>query len=676
MAVQGATPRTSPRSETTDGGRSSRRARWTLVDRLLPPDLRATPGDTRRGRFFLLVTTVLAVVAVFFAREVSQGKVSLSGRISLMLMVSGVVALLNIPLAWAIRSVRVPAAIASGLLLFVSLATAFLASGLGDPALWFVPLTPLVATYLVGPRAGSVIAAVGCAGAAALFFARESGYAFLEPAPEDQYLHAVGLGAVLVTVAMFSAVYESMRADSAHRAERALEQLRAKNDELKRLANEVTEARDRAIEESGRKGEFIARMHEFSAAQADALERTRVATTELSRTIRAIAGTVAALATESKASDGNIDGVARSMASTIQTARDVVTAVEDTSRALQSLTAAVASVEAQMQTLASSASSTASVMVEMQDWSGRVELSAARTVQLSDEMIREAERGREAVNRALAGVDGISASSSLASEVIHTLEQRVSAIGAMNQVIEEVAVETNVLALNASIIAAQAGERGHGFIVVADQIKALAARTARSTREIAQVIRAAQQEMRNAVTVIDHGEVAVQAGVELTEQASRALEQIVVTAREATEQMRGIEQATAAQARRARGVGQAMGEVTRSLGDVVRSTGEHARAVQLIENAMGQLRAVAPEMEARAQQQGENAAQARASIARMSQMAVQLDAVQGDQTRASEATVGAVLEIQRAQQGQLRALEALEPVGEREPHDHGGSRRS
>src|ERR1041384_5551262 len=96
-------------------------------------------------------------------------------------------------------------------------------------------------------------------------------------------------------------------------------------------------------------------------------------------------------------------------------------------------------------------------------------------------------------------------SSRTAGDVIRQLGERIAAIGNILNVIDDVAEQTSLLALNAAIIAAQAGEHGRGFAVVADEIKDLAERTGASTKEIAELIRSVQDESRNAVAAMKIG---------------------------------------------------------------------------------------------------------------------------------------------------------------------------
>lgn len=157
--------------------------------------------------------------------------------------------------------------------------------------------------------------------------------------------------------------------------------------------------------------------------------------------------------------------------------------------------------------------------------------SANETKDLSIQVSTEAERGYRAVHRTLDEIERIRDLAGVAGERIDALGQRVEGIGDVVGVIHDITEKTNLLALNASIIAAQAGKHGRSFAIVAREIKALAQQTAASTKEITDQIRGVQSESERATSAMSDGVAAVGEGFQVAIAAGDALDAIRRSAR-------------------------------------------------------------------------------------------------------------------------------------------------
>lgn len=149
--------------------------------------------------------------------------------------------------------------------------------------------------------------------------------------------------------------------------------------------------------------------------------------------------------------------------------------------------------------------------------------SAAETTRNAD---NEANNGRNIVNQTIDSIRGLSKEIQQASDVIQQLEAETVDIGTVLDVIRNIADQTNLLALNAAIEAARAGEQGRGFAVVADEVRTLATRTSSSTQEIKEMIERLQQGARDAVQAMEQGNKQSHKTVELAAEAGSALKAI------------------------------------------------------------------------------------------------------------------------------------------------------
>nr|BCX00513.1 MAG: chemotaxis protein [Bacteroidota bacterium] len=138
-----------------------------------------------------------------------------------------------------------------------------------------------------------------------------------------------------------------------------------------------------------------------------------------------------------------------------------------------------------------------------------------------------AEEGRQAVGRMIEGMRRIEAVVRQAADTVQGLGASSEQIGKIIRVIDEIADQTNLLALNAAIEAARAGEQGRGFAVVADEVRKLAERTTLATKEIASMIEQIQQETLRSVESIRRGTEEVSQGIALAQQAGQVIEAIV-----------------------------------------------------------------------------------------------------------------------------------------------------
>ncbi len=235
----------------------------------------------------------------------------------------------------------------------------------------------------------------------------------------------------------------------------------------------------------------------------------------------------------------------------------------------------------QDQEITNTSSAVEELTVSMKQVSNNAEASAEAARRALD----AAEQGNRAVNDTLEGMQRIRSSVQATAKKIKSLGDRSLEISEIINVINDITEQTNLLALNAAIEAARAGEAGRGFAVVADEVRKLAEHSRSATKDIAALIKAIQAETNEAVVVMEEGTREVEVGAGLADQAGKALEAISSVVRQSAELVQEISLASKQQVRGTEGVANAM----QIISGITRQTTTGARQTATTVNNMVKL---------------------------------------------------------------------------------------
>ncbi len=254
-----------------------------------------------------------------------------------------------------------------------------------------------------------------------------------------------------------------------------------------------------------------------------------------------------------------LGGVAKATGEVVSASNQIAASCEELSAGMDSQRSQSAQVSAAVEEMTASVAEVASKASE-----------AASAATSSGE---KAQQGGEIVNKTVSGIDSISEVVSESSAAVSELGARGEQIGEVIAVINDIADQTNLLALNAAIEAARAGEHGRGFAVVADEVRKLAERTTTATEEVASSITAIQGVTTTAVERMASGSEAVGEGVKLAGDAGESLSQIVRSSGDVAQMIQSIAAAAEQQ-------NTSSNEISRNISAIAAVTSESAEAVQ------------------------------------------------------------------------------------------------
>ena len=282
----------------------------------------------------------------------------------------------------------------------------------------------------------------------------------------------------------------------------------------------------------------------------------------------------------------------------------LVQTADRTSQAVEALRSATDTIARRVETVADGArrqsermDAVAAAMDEMNVTSVEVAGNASTAAKLTEAAFSDARKGMSVTDDSSTAISSVQDSAGRLRESMRTLHEHASSVGAILGVIEDIADQTNLLALNAAIEAARAGEAGRGFAVVADEVRKLAEKTMSATRDVAERVSAIQGAVRTNMDGFDEASTSIERAAGLSLESRGALDGIVSGMRQSASQVESIasaaEQQSATSDEIAGNLGEVAGiiaETVESMNSVEQSAHELARVVAILEELARELR--------------------------------------------------------------------------------------
>jgi methyl-accepting chemotaxis protein len=457
-------------------------------------------------------------------------------------------------------------------------------------------------------------------------------------------------------------------------------QLARMYDELTHFAETVAEQKEHDLkaEQYTREAvesldELVRKLGEGVTAQLASSDETARSIKEMTNSLRDIAQHVEVLASSAEESSSSILEMTATNDEVAENIGELASSVRETVSSIEEMAYSIKEVAKNIDALSLTAEETSSSMNQMDVSIDQVQSNANETARLSEEVAQDAEKGAEAILKTIGEIYRIKESSQEAVSVISNLGSRIDAIGQILNVIDDVAEQTNLLALNAAIIAAQAGEHGKGFAVVADEIKDLAERAGASTKEIADLIKTIQAESKNAISAVERGAHNVDRGVEVSNEAERALKKILESSQKSTNMVRAIARATVEQAKGSKQVTDAIGRIAETVQQIAAATAEQARGSELIMKSAEKMRTITQHVERSSQEQARGGRQITQAIENISNMVNQLNTSHRSQTRGNELLLSVATRIEEVAHQQEQAVRSVAQAVQKLMRNRAGS---
>lgn len=385
---------------------------------------------------------------------------------------------------------------------------------------------------------------------------------------------------------------------------------------------------------------------EGTQLEAEAMQNISSSVEELNSAITEIAEGTDGLAASTEETAASMEQISTNISQITEGMHGLSEAVEGAASSLEELLATVREIARGSEEMLRAAEDTMSTVSEISAFIKEVESSAKESARISEKVAQDASTlGVSAIEKTIEGMGVIKSSVERTAEHIKRLSTRSEDIGKILNVIDEITEQTALLALNAAILAAQAGEHGKGFSVVADEIRDLAERTSFSTQEIASIVNSVMAEMKEASRAMNEGLESVNEGIRLAVDARVTFENILESSKKSSDMAASIERATSEQTKAIKLVEKAMERVRAMADQIAKATSEQTKGAMIIMKSIENIRDISFKVTRATEEQSQSIRQISKAVELISEKSQQISKAINEQKLGSNQIRNSILGI-------------------------------
>ncbi len=381
--------------------------------------------------------------------------------------------------------------------------------------------------------------------------------------------------------------------------------------------------------------------------QKEAIAETAGAIEEMNDSTSAVAGSARNLSSSAVDSSAAIMQTKQAIESVAESSNTFNSSTLETASSIAEMIANISQITQSLERLSASSEEVASSISEVNATTKEIESHALESVGLSEKVLTEAsEKGMKTAHAAMEGIENIRRSVGSLSEVIHVLGKRSEDIGKVLTMIDDIAGQTNLLALNAAILAAQAGEQGKSFAVVAVAIKGLAEKTSLSVKDIEGLISSVQKDARSSVQMAVDGIQSVENGLQLVRDVNEALSKIAQSSKISTEMSKAIQRSTTEESRVIKQITVAIREMSKQVENISAALQEQGKGSKFIIEQTEKMKEISHHMKTAIEEQRDGSRHIAGSVEDVARQSESIAQATGMQKRKSTEIVQSMDRIQ------------------------------